>query len=150
MTPTRAALFIRLIGWGFILFGGVFVTLAFAGYDGFAHSLANLFDWTGGPHTEALTRDARWFAAIMSGVCAGFGGLYAFVVAPILTLPDLAARQIAKRGGILSAVLWYVIDSAGSFGAGVPSNVAMNTLFFAAFVLPLLLINIDQDTARAA
>ena len=129
MTPTLAATLLRLIGWGFIAFGFVFVTIAFTGYDGFAHTLANLFDWTGGPHTEDLTRDARWFAAIMSGLSAGFGAHYVFLVAPMLSVPNVQAQSLAKRGGLIAAFLWFGIDSMGSLASGVPSNVAMNIIF---------------------
>lgn len=144
MTAKLAANLLRLMGWGFMLFGLVFVTIAFPGYDGFAHKLANLFDWTGGPHTEMLTRDARWFAAIMSGLSAGFGAVYAFLVAPLLLQPGLAAQKIAKRGGLIAAAMWFVIDSAGSLGAGVPSNVAMNTLFLLALTVPLMMAKTSE------
>ena len=140
MTPRLAASVLRLIGWGFIIFGVVFVTIAFPAYDGFAHRLANLFDWTGGPHTEALTRDARWFAAIMSGLSAGFGALYVFLVVPLLEVPNAQINQIAKRGGLIGAFTWFVVDSTGSLAAGVPSNVVMNVVFLAALTLPLLLM----------
>jgi len=140
MTPKLAANLLRLMGWGFILFGIVFVTIAFAGYDGFARSLVPLFDWAGGVPGEGLTREARWFAAIMSGLSAGLGAFYAFLVAPLLTVNHVQARQIAKRGGLIAALIWFVVDSAGSFGAGVPSNVVMNTIFLIGLALPLLMV----------
>lgn len=132
------------MGWGFIIFGLIFVTIAFPKFDGFAHSLANIFDWTGGTHTENLTRDARWFAAIMSGLSAGFGALYAFVVAPLLTVPNADARQIAKRGGLISVVIWFLVDSLGSFAAGVPSNVVMNLIFFLLIAGPLYMVKLTD------
>ena len=144
MTPKLAALQLRLMGWGFIVFGIVFVTIAFNGFDGFAHRLANLFDWSGRAHTEALTRNARWFAAIMSGLSAGFGALYVFVIAPLLTQENRAAQNIAKRGGLIAVFTWFVVDSAGSFAAGVPSNVAMNTIFLVALTLPLVAVKLDK------
>lgn len=140
MKPALAALLIKLMGWGFIIFGVVFVSIAFAGYDGFAHWLAMFFDWTGHPHGDLLTRDARWFAAIMSGLSTGFGAVFTFVIAPLLTVPNRTAQNIAKRGGLISAFLWYIVDSTGSLAAGVPSNVAMNTLFLLAFIVPLLTV----------
>lgn len=140
MTPKLAATQLRLMGWGFIIFGVVFVTISLAGYDGFARRLTGIFDWTGAPRTDVLGRDARWFAAIMSGMSAAIGVLYAFVIAPLLSSPDLKARQIAKRGGLIAAFTWYIVDSLGSFGAGVPSNVAMNTLFLLGIALPLVMV----------
>jgi len=140
MTPKLAANCLRLMGWGFIIFGTVFVTIAFAGYDSFARSLVPIFDWSGGVPNEGLTREARWFAAIMSGLSAGFGAFYVFLVAPLLTVTHAQARQIAKRGGLIAAFIWFVVDSAGSLGAGVPSNVVMNIIFLIGLALPLFMV----------
>jgi len=146
MTPRLAARLLHFMGWGFIIFGIVFVTIAFSGYAGFAHRLTNIFDWSGVAHTETLTRNARWFAAIMSGLSAGFGALYVFVVAPLLTLPNLESQKIAKRGGLIGAFTWFIVDSAGSFAAGVPSNVAMNVIFLMALTLPLMMVSTSDES----
>ncbi len=143
MTPKFAANLLRLNGLGFILFCTMFVTIAFSDYDGFAHHIADLFDWTGPPHDEDLSRDARWFGAIWSGLGAGFGALYFFLIAPLMTLPNRAAQNIARRGGLIGVLVWFVVDSLGSFAAGVPSNVAMNFLFLILIATPLLWVNFD-------
>ena len=140
MTPTRAATLIRLMGWGFIIFGIVFVTIAFPALDSFAIAISQLFDWTGLTTSNPLTREARWFAAIMSGLSAGFGAFFVFIIAPLLSHKDAAVFQTIKRGGLMAAGIWYIVDSIGSVAAGVPSNVAMNTLFLAVFAIPLLLV----------
>lgn len=137
MRPKLVANQLRIMGWGFIIFGLIFVTISFSEHGGFAHKLAPIFDWTGGGHDELLTRDARWFNAIMSGLSAGFGAFYVFVIAPLLTTKDATARQIAKRGGLIAALIWFIVDSAGSLGAGVPSNVATNSLFLILIAVPL-------------
>jgi len=144
MSPKTAVLLIKLMGWGFIIFGIVFVTMAFAGYDDFARALVPLFDWTGDAATEPLNRGGRWYAAIMSGLSAGFGALYVFLIAPLLTVSHADARHIAKRGGLIAAFIWYIVDGVGSLAAGVPSNVATNTVFLLAFVVPLVMVKFDQ------
>lgn len=140
MTPQTASHFIKFLGWAFILFGGLFVTLSFAGFDGFAQKLLVLFDWQTNNFDEPMTRNARWWAGVLSGLSAGFGGLYVFVVAPLLTVSDATARNIARRGGLIAACLWMVIDSTGSYASGVGSNVIMNALFFAMIIGPLWLM----------
>ena len=140
MTPKLAANMLRLMGWGFIVFGIVFVTISFAGYDSFARSLVPIFDWSGDIPNEGLTREARWFAAIMSGLSAGFGTFYAFLIAPLLNVDNMQSQQIAKRGGLIAAFIWFVVDSTGSIAAGVPSNVVMNTIFLIGLTLPLLMV----------
>ena len=140
MTPKRAGIFIRLMGWGFIIFGVVFVTIAFPAFESFAKLLSPLFDWTGLTASDSLTRSARWFAAIMSGLSAGFGAFFVFIVAPLLSHNDNEVFRTVKRGGLLAAGIWFIVDSTGSVAAGVPSNVVMNCIFFATFAVPLLLV----------
>ena len=146
MTPKLATTLIRLMGWGFIIFGFAYVTIAFPALDGFAQALSQVFDWTGIAASDPLTRSARWYAAIMSGFSAGFGAFFVFVVAPLLTHQDKDVVQLVKRGGLIALGLWYIIDSAGSLAAGVPTNVAMNTLFLAGFALPLILAKAEKGT----
>ena len=145
MTPKRAATLIRLMGWGFIIFGFVFVTIAFPALDGFAQALSHFFDWTGLTAADPLSRSARWFAAIMSGLSAGFGAVFVFLVAPLLSHQDSQVVQTVKRGGLIAVGLWFIIDSTGSAAAGVPSNVAMNILFLAAFAIPLVLVKAEKS-----
>ena len=140
MTPKRAGILISLMGWGFIIFGVVFVTIAFPAFDSFAKALSHLFDWTGQTTSDPLSRSARWFAAIMSGLSAGFGAFFVFIVAPLLSHNDNEVFRTVKRGGLLAAGLWFVVDSTGSVAAGVPSNVVMNCIFLATFAVPLLLV----------
>ena len=140
MTPKRAGILISLMGWGFIIFGVVFVTIAFPAFDSFAKALSHLFDWTGQTTSDPLSRSARWFAAIMSGLSSGFGAFFAFVVAPLLSHKDDEVFRTVKRGGLLAAGIWFVVDSTGSVAAGVPSNVVMNCIFLATFAVPLLLL----------
>ncbi len=144
MTPKLAATLLRLNGLGFIIFCTTFVTIAFTGYDGFALHITDLFDWTGEPRTETLSRDARWFGAIWSGLGAGFGALYLCLIAPLMTLQNREAQNLARRGGLIAVVIWFVVDSTGSYAAGVPSNVAMNFLFLVLIATPLLMVKFDE------
>ena len=144
MTPKRAALLIQLMGWGFIIFGFIYVTISFPRLDSFAQALSQCFDWTGLTAADPLSRSARWFAAIMSGLSAGFGAFYVFLVAPLLSHPDRQVVQIAKRGGLIAVGLWFFIDSIGSVAAGVSSNVVMNTIFLLAYAVPLLMVRAED------
>ena len=144
MSPKTAALLIKLMGWGFIIFGVVFVAISFPNLDGFARWLTQFFDWSGQAVTEPMTRNARWYAAIMSGLSVGFGTFFVFLVAPLLTHSERSVQLIAKRGGLIAAISWYMVDSLGSLAASVPSNVATNTVFLLAFIVPLLMVKFDD------
>lgn len=145
MTPQTASNLLKLIGWGFILFGVFFVTLSFAGYDGVAQKLLVLFDWQTHSFDEPMTRNARWWAGILSGLSAGFGGLYVFVVAPLLTAGHAPSAKIARRGGIIAACIWMIIDSTGSYASGVGSNVIMNVIFFVMITGPLIFMKTRES-----
>jgi len=144
MTPKLAASLLRLTGWGFIIFCTVFVTISIEGYDGFARAVADLFDWTGPVREETLSRDARWFGAIWAGMGAGLGALYIWLVAPLLMAANREVQNTARRGGLIVAAIWYIIDSAGSFAAGVPSNIAMNTIFLLCIIVPLIMVKFEE------
>lgn len=146
MTPKHAARLISLMGWGFIIFGFIYVTIAFPAFDSFAKKLSHLFDWTGLTAADDLSRSARWLAAIMSGLSAGFGAFYVFIVAPLVQYQDVSVFHTIKRGGLIAAGLWFVIDSTGSVAAGVPSNVAPNLLFLAMYAVPLILVKYEIQT----
>ena len=145
MTPQTASNLLKFIGWGFIIFGVFFVTLSFAGYDALAQKLLVLFDWQTNSFSEPMTRNARWWAGILSGLSAGFGGLYVFVVAPLLTAGHDPSARIARRGGLIAACLWMIIDSTGSYASGVTSNVVMNAVFFVMITGPLWLMKSPES-----
>lgn len=86
-----------------------------------------------GAQTGSAT-DTRLLYAISGGVLAGLGYAVWLVAGEVMDRdPDLARRIILR-----SLTLWFVIDSAGSFAAGAPLNVAFNMGFFALFLTPLM------------
>jgi len=59
-------------------------------------------------------------------------------------VPNRQVQTIAKRGGLIAAGIWFIVDSAGSIAAGVPSNVAMNFLFLLCIAMPLLMMKFSD------
>ena len=41
-------------------------------------------------------------------------------------------------------MIWFVVDSLGSYAAGVPSNVVMNFIFTVLIATPLVLVKFDK------
>lgn len=68
------------------------------------------------------------------GVFASLAAVFDLIVAPAIGRGD----DDVRRGAILSILIWFVIDSAGSIAAGVPSNAAFNVVFLALFLAPLM------------
>lgn len=143
MKPNTAARIVGLTGWGLMIFGVPFVTIAFAGYDGLAHASIDFLDLSQS-HTETLSRDARLFGAVFAGLITGFGALYAFGIAPLLKVKNLEANHIAKRAGIIAAIAWFVVDSIGSIASGVWSNAMFNVIYFLLLVIPLMMVKFES------
>ncbi|MBM1220099.1 hypothetical protein JQU17_09390 [Ponticoccus sp. SC2-23] len=84
----------------------------------------------------AITEPAgRLVVAILGGVVAGWGTLVWLVA------DRLYARDPALAGSMLliSASVWFVIDSTASVIAGAPFNVVLNLLLAAVVFGPILL-----------
>ncbi len=74
--------------------------------------------------------------AVLGGVMAGWAALMYLVVAH---MHDTGNHELG-RPLLVSVVVWFVIDSAGSLVAGLPGNVVLNAGFLAMFVPPLVLL----------
>jgi hypothetical protein len=52
--------------------------------------------------------------------------------------PIARGDQEARRAFAASVLVWFAVDSAGSFAAGWPGNVALNVVFLIALLGPLV------------
>lgn len=136
MTDKQAANIIRIASIGFFFTALIFASGAFASIDGLSVWLHDLLDWPLDGKTAAYTKEARWFSAIGGGVFAGLCVLFYMVVAPLIE----QGSRLAARGVVVSMLVWFVIDSAGSISAGVPANAVFNVLFLAILIGPILAI----------
>lgn len=136
MTETQAAAIIRYVSIGFFITALIFASGAYAPIDGISVLLHDFLDWPLDGATVEYTREARWFSAIGGGVFAALCVLFYLVVAPLIEEGDVRVR----RGVIISMLVWFVIDSAGSIAAGVPANAVFNVLFLFMLIGPILAI----------
>lgn len=135
MSPTAAAALLRINAViGMILFGIAWALFAF-GIDEPAGLVLDVLKWPLDGDPGGFDADHRWFGALGGGFLAGFGVLFATLVASGVARGDPAAR----RAGLLSIATWFVIDSAGSIAAGAAPNAAWNVLVLALFAGPILL-----------
>jgi hypothetical protein len=142
MSPQTAAMLLRIASIGSFGLALIFASGAFAPLEGASRLLHDFLDFPLGDGLGAYTTEARWFSAIGGGVFASLAALFYLVVAPAIGRGDDEVR----RGAILSILIWFVIDSAGSIAAGVPSNAAFNVFFLALFLGPLFAVK----SARAS
>ena len=146
MSPTTAAALMRALAAFFFIAALIFASGAFPGLDGLSILMHDFVDFpldvTTGPYTE----DARWFSAIGGGVFASRCVVMWMIFAPAIENGD---KQIV-RSAIISILVWFVIDSAGSVAAGVPVNVAFNVLFLAMLMAPLTLVREPSGVGAAS
>ncbi|WP_299691864.1 hypothetical protein [uncultured Tateyamaria sp.] len=76
---------------------------------------------------------SRFLAAIMGGLLLGWGALIWCLRAWVFD----AAPEGVRRSVVMSVVLWFVLDGAGSVASGHASNVLFNIAILVAAVGPL-------------
>jgi hypothetical protein len=111
-------------------FGILFTMAAWPPLAGMVRFLVDLFAWPLDGAQTLAANDTRLALAIGGGVMAGWG-LMIWMVATRLADRD---PGLARALVLIPVVVWFVLDSLGSFAAGVPVNVAVNALFLALFV----------------
>jgi hypothetical protein len=123
---------------GFCLATGLFgIILVGGGFEITSGPTRLIFDLLNGPGELRLDPHMRFSLAVLGAVTIGWS----------LTLLAAvqAANQLGKRLGksiwilvTASVVSWYVIDSSLSIATGFGLNAIPNTVFMAAFLLPVI------------
>jgi hypothetical protein len=99
-----------------------------------------------GTQPVQLSREALFATSITGALTVGWG---LFMHQTIEPLARTHAALLRRTVG-LAFTVWYVLDQAGSWRNGAYGNLISNTLFYAAFMLPLLVsAQRSQSTARA-
>lgn len=101
----------------------------------------DVLQWPVDGQQGAFSAEARVLNAVCGGVLAGWGSLMYWLAAG----PVAAGDQSARKAFLASVLIWFVTDSAGSFAAGWPGNVALNVVFLIAFVGPLAALSRGQS-----
>lgn len=79
-----------------------------------------------------VASEARLLAAISGGVMVGWGVTLWLVVTRLLPLNALLGRSMLLWG----TLSWFIVDSVGSWAAGAPINVALNSVMMLGIVVP--------------
>ncbi len=81
---------------------------------------------------STFPKEIRLYNAMLGGVMVGWG------ITLYLLTSEIKKNPIVWKAVFTGLVLWFILDSVGSYAAGVPLNIALNTLFFSLFLLGLL------------
>ena len=134
MSPETAARWTQILAIGSFLCAVLIAAGAYPPLNGALMVMLDTVDWPVDGATAPLAKEARLLSAVSGGVFAGFSVMLLLIVAPALRRGDAEIR----KSSIIALIAWYVIDSTGSVAAGVPGNVAFNTLYLAAVLAPLV------------
>lgn len=135
ISPKAAASLFRLNVAIWIVLGGIAWALVAFGVDTPAQRAFDFLKLPLDGDPGAFDANHRWFSAIGGGVLAGLGVLLYALVAPAIERGDAAA----KRAGLVSILVWFVIDSSGSIAAGAASNAAFNLALLIVIAAPIVL-----------
>lgn len=103
----------------------------------------DVLQWPVDGQQGTFSSEARVLNAVCGGVLAGWGALMYWLAAG----PIAAGDQSARRAFLVSVLIWFATDSAGSLAAGWPGNVALNIVFLIAFVGPLAALSRSRSAS---
>ncbi|MCB1315251.1 MAG: hypothetical protein KDK27_04810 [Leptospiraceae bacterium] len=101
--------------------------------------LFDLLAWPLDGHPAAFPFTARAINAVLGGVMVGWACMMLLLVSGPLQKGDASIRRMM----LIGLIAWFVVDSAGSFAAGIPGNVVLNVIFLLLFLPPLLAYRFD-------
>lgn len=123
-----AALFLMIV------FGLVSALSAFAPLSGPMGLVLDAVFWPLDAGQGTAAGETRLLLAIMGGVICGWGVMIWHLAGAPLARDPATIRPVIR----VSVISWFVVDSAGSFLAGAPLNVAANVAFAAMFLIPMM------------
>ncbi|MEM7259443.1 MAG: hypothetical protein AAF404_18870 [Pseudomonadota bacterium] len=129
----------KLLAWvsyGLLVFAAVWWLAVHPAIDKQAALMIDIMAWPIDGSHDNMARDARFFSVIGAGLVVGLAGFLLLVIIPEFRRGN---RQI-WRGTVIALFGWYIVDSAGCWIAGVPSNVLFNTIFLVLLLVPLWMI----------
>ncbi len=139
MTPQTAAKLTHIVAYLLFSIGIFWGLAAFPPFDFAARAYLDLLNWPMGDGRPEWNQEAIWLSSVGAGLVCALAVFYLFVVTPAVRNGD---RRVV-RATVLAALAWFVVDSAGSYAAGIPMNVLFNLVTLVPLIGPLLLVRFD-------
>lgn len=96
--------------------------------------LFDVLKWPVDGDPASFIADTRAVNAVLGGVMVGWGLLMFLLSNQRL----MTAAPAVPRLMTISLLAWFVVDSLGSWAAGLPGNIVLNLVFLAMFLPPLV------------
>ena len=140
MSKSISAIWLQIACFITIVFGFFSALASFPPTQGIWLFLFDLLQWPLDGNPAGFDPTAAALNAVLGGVMVGWGTLMLLLVRNLYHDQDKLVRRLVLVG----ILCWFVVDSVGSFLAGIPGNVVLNVGFLAMFLPPLLVINHDS------
>ncbi len=108
--------------------------------------LFDLVRWPLDGDPARFSNETMSLNAILGGIMVGWATLMYFVAAG----PIAQGNMKITRQMIISIVMWFCIDSTGSYLSRLPGNIVLNVIFMAILSIPLLALSKDPKTNEQA
>ena len=113
---------------------GVTALASHASTQGIWLFLFDVLKWPVDGDPASFIADTRAVNAVLGGVMVGWGLLMFLLSNQRL----MTAAPAVPRLMTISLLAWFVVDSLGSWAAGLPGNIVLNLVFLAMFLPPLV------------
>ena len=140
MSLNFRAKFLYIVSITFAIYSILWALAPFSDINLPARFIIDLADWPVDNLSSPLDRNTMWLSAIGAGLLGGYSIFLGGIVVPAIKERNDSIIKIT----ILAMLFWYLLDSIGSYAAGVASNVFFNTIYLALVLIPLM--GIKQDT----
>lgn len=140
MTPSLASKWIKLTGYGLIVFALLQFSRASPVMNAPGDLLADMFKWPIDGDPGIASQEAKLMIAVTAGLTVSVGVLFARLLSPLIAEGDVRA----KSAGIWALLGWYILDTLGSLASGIPQNIFFGTLFLVVLITPFLLVRFNR------
>lgn len=134
MSLNTRSKFMMIVAVGFFIFAMLWGLAPYASINFPARLILDILDWPMSNLSAPLDRNTQWLSAISAGLMCAISVLLGGIVVPAIKERNL---QIVNTTTV-AILVWYLIDSFGSYASGVISNVFFNTLFLVLVLAPLI------------
>jgi len=137
MTTRVCSIWLRAACVVTILTGLVCALASHSSTGGLWLHLFDVLKWPMDGDPAVFNADTRAVNAVLGAVMVGWGLL-------MFSLSDerlMTAEPNVPRMMKVSLLAWFIVDSVGSWAAGLPGNIALNVAFLAMFIPPLVALS---------
>ena len=134
MTTRMSSMWLKAASVVTILTGVICALASHSSAGGLWLYLFDVLKWPIDGDPAVFNADTRAVNAVLGGVMVGWGVL----MVSLSNERMMTAAPNVPRMMTISLLAWFLVDSVGSWAAGLPGNIALNVAFLVMFLPPLV------------